>query len=589
MTNDLADGRDVAETRFRAECDNARARVAADPKDEAAAGDLFRTVSRTATEFVRLRSATSRGVAPEVAEAARLLERNAVEEAELLLRRYLTVVRNEPDAMLLMANIAGRAGFPENAEKILRRSVELHPDRVDNWVALAQMLHDEARKADRVALVDHALDCLDRALAVEPTHEEALGYRAMMLVQVRRLEAGQAAFERLVAVHPEKAPGWINFAHLLKTRGAFGEAVAAYRTAIALDPTNGMAWWLFADLKLARFFPSDIRCMESALDQAMPDLARASLHFALAAAYDQQKDFARAAEHLKLGNRLRLELRPHDVDAMRQGTDAAIRTYSPAFFTARTGLGDPRPDPIFVVGMPRSGSTLLEQILSSHAQVEGTAELFAIQQIEAELFHQRGDAAIEEIVGGLDPAEFRRLGGRYLDLTRFHRKTDRERFIDKNPGNWRQVGLIHAMLPNARIVDIRRNPLDCCFANYTQHFMVGVNYSYGLVEVASYYREYVRLMRHFDTVLPGRVHRVIYEDLVDDLDGEVRRLLDYLELPFDPNCLRFFESDRPVHTPSSEQVRQPINRAGIGKWRNYEPWLDELKNALADLLDDWRR
>jgi hypothetical protein len=239
--------------------------------------------------------------------------------------------------------------------------------------------------------------------------------------------------------------------------------------------------------------------------------------------------------------------------------------------------------------MPRSGSTLVEQILSSHPLIEGTAELFAVLQIQGELIGDTPtDRTIDEIVAGLPVERFHELGGRYLDLTRFHRRTDRPKFTDKNPGNWRDTGLIHAMLPNAKIIDIRRNPMDCCFANYSQHFANGVNYSYGMKEMASQYRQYVRLMRHFDEVLPDRVHRVIYEDLVENTEAEVRRMLDYLGLPFDEKCLRFFETERAIHTPSSEQVRQPINRSGIGKWRAYEPWIGELQDALGQTVEDWR-
>lgn len=574
---------------LRADCDGARARVAANPHDEAAADALRVAVQRAAGAARNQPPRPGRSVAPEVAEAARLLQGGQSEQAEILLRGYLGVVRNEPDAMLLMANIAAECGFPDNAEKILRRSVEIHPDRASNWVALARLLHDRAKRDDRVELVDEAIECLDRALAADPADEDALGFRPALLTQLWRLDEAQAAFERLVAACPENQPGWINYAHLLKTRGAFGEAVAAYRTALALDPDNGTAWWLFADLKLARFFAADVAAMQAAEARQPDALAEASLHFALAAAAHQDQDYAAGADHLRRANALRLKERPHDIAAMAAGVDRAIETYTAGFFAARADQGCDSREPIFVLGLPRSGSTLIEQVLASHPAIEGTAELFAVQQIEVELFREHSAESVEAFVAALDPAELERLGRRYLDLTRFNRRSDRPHFIDKNPGNWRQLGFIHTILPNARIIDIRRNPMDCCFANYSQHFMVGVNYSYGFAEVASQYREYLRFMRHIEGVLPGRVHRVIYEDLVDDLEGEVRRLLAYLDLPFDEACLRFFESDRPVRTPSSEQVRQPINRAGVGKWRRYEPWLGGLVEAVGDMAEDWRR
>lgn len=572
---------------LRDECRSARFAVAADPKDGTAAEALYTCVRRAADNAMHRAAKPQRPIAPEIAEAARLLQNGASEQAEILLRRYLAVVRNEPDAMLLMANIAAQCGFPENAERILRRSVELHPDRNANWIALARLQHDRAKQDDQVELVDDALACLDRALANDPLDEEALGFRPALLTQIWRLDEAHESFRILVEKYPESQPAWINYAHLLKTRGDFGEAVAAYRTALAFDPDNGTAWWLFADLKLARFFPFDVELMTAALPRQRDVMAEASLHFALGAAFHQMQDYEAAAGHLRQGNALRLKERPHDVSAMSAGVDRAIETYSAGFFAEREAAGYQSSEPIFVLGLPRSGSTLLEQILASHSAIEGTAELFAIQQIEVELFRRHTADTVEAFIDTLGAEELAALGQRYLDLTRFHRRSARHHFIDKNPGNWRQIGFIHSILPNARIIDIRRNPLDCCFANYAQHFMVGVNYSYGLAEVASQYREYLRFMRHIDRVLPGRVHRVIYEDLVEDIESETRRLFAYLELPFEESCLRFFESDRPVRTPSSEQVRQPINRAGIDKWRRYEPWLD-LVAAVGDLADDWR-
>jgi tetratricopeptide (TPR) repeat protein len=526
--------------------------------------------------------------AEQVRQAADLLAQGAVEQAEVLVRRYLASVPNDPDAMLLMADIASRCGFPENAERILRRSVELNPDRPLNLLALAKFLHRKAREEDNVELVDDALQSLDRLLAADPEHEDALRYKGALLVQVRRLEDAKAAFERLVALYPGNAHGWVDLGHVLKTLGSFGEGLAAFRTGLALDPANGAAWSMLADMKLVRIFPADVVAMESALRQTSEGRHRIGIHFALAAAFHQARNFERAAEQLREGNAQRLELHPHDGERVEQGISTAIRVYTPEFFSQRSAAGNPSTDPIFIVGMPRSGSTLVEQILSSHPAIEGTAELFAVQQIEGELIRETENGTMDEVVAGIPLNRLSTLGERYLDLTRFHRRTGEPRFTDKNPGNWRSIGLIHAMLPNARIIDIRREPMDCCFANYSQHFAAGVNYSYGLAEMGSQYRQYVRLMRHFDAVIPGKVHRIVYEDLVEDTEAEVRKLLESLGLPFKAQCLKFFENRRAVHTPSSEQVRQPINRSGIGKWRSYEPWLAELELALGEAVDDWR-
>ena len=571
---------------LNARCLAARAAVARDPADEQAALELSNAVKEIAllTPSERLEE-----LPPEpVRKAASLVAQGALEQGEVLVRRYLTSVPNDPDAMLLMADIASRCGFPENAEKILRRSVELNSDRRLNLLALAKFLHRKAREEDNVELVDDALQLLDRLLAGDPEHEDALRYKGALLVQVRRLEEAKTAFELLVALYPRNAHGWVDLGHILKTLGSFGEGVAAFRTGLALDPSNGAAWSMLADMKLVRLFPTDIEAMDAALRDTPAGRHRIGIHFALAAAFHQSRNFEQAADHLRQGNAQRLELHPHDVERVEKGICTATRIYTVEFFRRRSGTGHPSTDPIFIVGMPRSGSTLVEQILASHPAVEGTAELFAVQQIEGELIRDSENGTMDEVVADIPLDRLSALGERYLHLTRFHRRTGEPCFTDKNPGNWRSTGLIHAILPNARIIDIRREPMDCCFANYSQHFAAGVNYSYGLIEMGSQYRQYVRLMRHFDSVLPGKVHRIVYEDLVEDTEAEVRKLLAYLGLPFQEECLRFFENRRAVHTPSSEQVRQPINRSGIGKWRSYEPWLAELELALGEAVEDWR-
>jgi tetratricopeptide (TPR) repeat protein len=565
----------------------ARAAVAADVGSEAAAAHL--------TLFVRERGREA-GDEPDpllgadrtVRDAAALLNQGKDEEAEVLLRQHLARNRNDPQAMLLMAEIASKCGFPENAEKILRRSIELHPARIDNRVALAKLLHGVALAQDKFSLVEELIQQLDEALRVDPEHWGALSLKASIAMQIRRLDEAKIAFERMLERRPGVSFVWMNYAYLLKTIGSFGEAVAAYRMAIALDPSNGGAWWGLANLKIFHFFPSDIVEMEKALSEDLTDAARVEIRFALSKAFDDLKDYARAAEHLLEGNRLRLTLHPYEAEQVSKGIDEAIETYSPDFFVQRTGRGHPSSEPIFIVGMPRAGSTLIEQILASHSLVEGTEELFAMQQLDGELQQAHADATGERALIDTDLNELRRLGERYLHLAHYHRKTERPYFTDKNPANWRYVGLIHTILPNAKIVDVRRNPLDCCFANYAQHYQWGVNFSYGQREVASQYREYLRLMRHFDQVLPGIVHHAIHDQMVDNFECEVRRLLDYLELPFEEACLRFFETKRAVHTPSAEQVRRPINRSGFGRWRNYERWIGDLKESLGDVLNNWQ-
>jgi hypothetical protein len=262
--------------------------------------------------------------------------------------------------------------------------------------------------------------------------------------------------------------------------------------------------------------------------------------------------------------------------------------FTPEFFARRRGLGAPAPDPIFIVGLPRAGSTLVEQILASHSAVEGTMELPDVVSIVAQLGGRRKrneESLYPDVLAGLDHDELRSLGQRYLEQTRIQRRTDAPFFIDKLPNNWAHVGLIHLMLPNAKIIDARRHPMSCCFSGFKQHFARGQSFTYGLDDVGRYYRDYVDLMAHFDRVLPGRVHRVIYERMVDATEAEIRRLLDYCGLPFEDACLRFYETDRAVRTASSEQVRQPIYRAGVDQWRRYDTWLGPLRAALGPVVD----
>ena len=271
-------------------------------------------------------------------------------------------------------------------------------------------------------------------------------------------------------------------------------------------------------------------------------------------------------------------------------TARQIAVCTPAFFARRAGWGNPAADPIFILGLPRSGSTLLEQILASHSQVEGTQELSDIQRIVQELQGRDpdlDDPRYPEVLAEMAPADFRALGERYLAETRVYR-TDKPRFIDKMPNNFRHVGLIHLMLPNARIIDARREPMSCCFSNLKQLFANGQEFSYGIEDIARYYRTYLDVMRHWDTALPGRVLRVHHEDVVADLEGSVRRMLDHVGLAFEPGCVAFHQSKRSVRTPSSEQVRQPIFRDGLDQWKKYEPWLAPLRTALGDAVDRYR-
>ena len=567
--------------------EEARRRVAGNPHDEAAALELRDLIRKFPPVSTHPTPNPLEGAAAAVRDAAELLEQGKSEEAEIALRAYLAKTPNDPIAMRLMAQIAMANGFLDNAYKILVRSLEIDRTRSDNWAALGTVLHQIATQSGNLETVEEALAALDQAARLVPGHLEALSYKAATLIQLRRLDEAAELFLSLLKIHPEAEQVWTNYAFLLKTLGRFGDAVAAYRTSVALVSGHSEGWWGLANLKLARFFPSDLVEMEQELGKLGRD-SKVKMHMALAKAYDSGGEYERAADHLDRGNGLRLQQHPYRPERLRSDITKAIDTYTPDYFKKRRMAGDSSRSPIFIVGMPRSGSTLVEQILSSHSMIEGTEELFVIQQIDGELTSRGKGPNIDTIIAELDPNQLTRVGAHYLELTRFFRRTERPRFTDKNPANWRHVGLIHSILPNAKIIDTRRNPLDCCFANYAQYFNWGVNYASSQIYLGRHYREYLRLMRHFDAVLPGTVHHLIHEDLIENFEDEVRRLLDYLDLPFEENCLHFFETKRAIHTPSSEQVRQPINRSGVGRWRNYEPWLSELKESLGDTLTNWR-
>jgi len=322
-------------------------------------------------------------------------------------------------------------------------------------------------------------------------------------------------------------------------------------------------------------------------DSAVEDVDRLHLEFALGKAYEDAGDWAMSFSHYEKANALQRARFRYDPDHNTERLRHLKAMFTPEFFAARAGTGCLSPDPIFIVGLPRAGSTLIEQILSSHSRVEGTMELPEIIAIARELRAQSGSQAVGAYtrrLASLDAVHLSALGERFLANTRVYRKTGRPYFIDKMPNNFLHIGLIHLVLPNAKIIDARRHPLACCFSNYRQHFASGQRFAYDLADLGRYYRDYVELMAHFDAVLPGCIHRVIYERLVEDTEEEVRRLLDYCGLPFEDACLRFFENERAVRTPSSEQVRQPIYREAVDQWRHYETWLGPLKDALGAVL-----
>jgi tetratricopeptide (TPR) repeat protein len=501
--------------------------------------------------------------------------------AERLVRPYLRDRPDDPVALSMLAEIAARLGVDSEAEGLLERALAGAPSYLEARLSLSRLLFRQGRIADSNAI-------LDTILAEDPGNVSAAKAKGAALGQVGEYEEAIRTYERLLEQVPDAATAWMVYGHVLKTVGRLEDSLAAYRRALALDPALGEVWWSLANLKIVRLGREEVAALKAAL--AKPSLEtnnRLHLHFALGKSLEDTGEYEESFRHYEEGNRLRRSMLPHDQSVVSGDVRRSKAFFTRAFFATHAAEGCPAADPIFIVGMPRAGSTLIEQILSSHSMVEGTSELPYIPVLARGLLAERWRSRVPfpEILAELDSAQIAALGEAYLERARPHRKTDRPFFIDKLPNNWSDIGFIHLILPRARIIDARRHPLGCCFSNFKQHFAQGQSFSYSLRDLGLYYRDYLELLCHFDETVPGLVHRVVYERMVEDSEGEIRRLLDYLELPFEPPCLRFWENDRAVRTASSEQVRRPINRDGVHAWKPYEPWLGPLKAALGPALE----
>ena len=526
---------------------------------------------------------------PRLLAPAVALQENQIPVAEALLRDHLKQHPTDVAALRMLAEVAGRLGRYTDAETLLNRCLELAPSFTAARHNLAIVLTRQNRAIDALAEARHLLDR-------EPRNP---GYRSLMAaIQSQLGEYGECIrlYESVLGDYPRQPKVWMSYGHGLKTAGRTEEAIAAYRKATAIAPQLGEAWWSLANLKTFRFEPADLETMQRQL--ARKDIAqedRFHLHFALGKALEDAAQYEDSFTHYAEANRLRRETIRYDADHVTSLVQRSKALFTKEFLAARAGAGCAARDPIFVVGLPRSGSTLIEQILSSHSQVEGTMELPDIPAMVRAIASgdARGTAARADrtrypgVLAELARERLRELGEEFLERTRVQRKTGAPLFIDKLPNNWQHVGLIHLMLPNAKIVDARRHPLSCGFSVFKQHFARGQNFSFRLEDIGRYYRDYVELMAHFDAVLPGRVHRVHYEAMVADTEHEVRRLLDYCGLPFEDACLRFHENERAVRTPSAEQVRQPIYRDALEQWRHYGPWLGPLRDALGPVLAEY--
>lgn len=581
----------LAQSDPRLACEKARERVAANPDDETAAVLLMELVRKFAAAHRQEDDDPELVIAaPDIREAHRLLRDGEEERAEVLLRNHLSVHRDDPLAMRLMAQIAAKCGFFANAERIARRALRIDPQSIGVRLTLARILFFHGSEQAEVNGPEQALELVDEAIALDPENRSALKLRATFLAHLRRPSEAIKAFDRALDADPFDAGVWLIAGTVHRNLGQVGPAVVAFRTAVALDPSMSRGWLELTNLKTVKLFSSDGPLIEQALktDREIEDVQRAELHFSLFKAYDDSGDREAAARHLAEGNALKRQLHPYDATIVTRDVDRSIETFTSEFLSRTEGMGLDSDEMIFVIGMYRAGSTLVEQILSSHSQIEGTEELPYVLQAAVEIQAAKPDLTPEEFLRSASSEQISGMAGVLLKLSRTHKRSNRPYFIDKNPANWRFIGLIHTLLPKARFIDVRRNPLDCGFANYSQHYGAGVAFSYDQRDIARYYSDYVRLMRHFEPLLAGRYHRVIYEDLVDAPETEIRRLLDFLGLEFEESCLSFFETERPVYTPSAQQVRQPINRAGIDRWKPYARWLKPLADELGDLPSNYR-
>jgi predicted Zn-dependent protease len=521
---------------------------------------------------------------PEVVTATSLFSDGDLGPAERMVCIYLKKHGKHPEALRLLARIAIAHDALDDAEMLLEGVMALVTEHVPARYDYARCLVARHKYAQ-------AREQLQHLLAIDPRHQDYRSLAAATAVGLGENKRAIDLYRDLLADMPASPDLHLWLGNALKTIGRLSEAIDAYRAAAAARPDFGEAYWSLANLKTYRFSDNEIARMrpEEARSSTGPE-DRQHLCFALGKALEDRGEAAESWYYYEKGNALKRSESRYSPEIVETNTRKQIEVCTRVFFDRRAGWGDPRLDPIFVLGLPRSGSTLLEQILASHSQVDGTQELWDIQHIVQEMQEREPDLdnpRYPGVLADLTEAQFRMLGETYLAGTRTYR-TDKPNFIDKAPNNFRHVGLIHLMLPGARIIDARREPMACCFSNLKQLFAIGQEFSYSIEDIARYYRTYLDLMQHWDSALPGRVLRVHHEDVVADLEGSVRRILDHCGLPFEAACIDFHKSKRSVLTPSSEQVRQPIFRDGLDQWKKYERWLPPLREALGDAPNRYR-
>ena len=521
---------------------------------------------------------------PALRTVVSLRHENRIRKAERICRQHLQEHPRDVEAMRQLALIASTQGMVDDAEFLLESALEFEPDNHRVRLNYIDVLHKRQK-------YDRSLREAEGLLRSDPQNQTFRLAHANQLAVLGRYQEALSVFDEVLTQNtdsPLASPKlWLSRGHALKTHGRVAEAIESYQHAYELRSDFGDAYWSLANLKTYAFSGRELQRMESLINDKTVELDdRAHLHFALGKAYEDLSEFETSFKHYSNGNTIRSKQTQYDASAMSARLKLQRWVCNAEFLDERVGVGCAEPDPIFIVGLPRAGSTLLEQILASHSQVDGTLELHHISSIAQKLDRRRSrhDAPrYPGTLGQLQRESFQKIGKQFIEETRVHRG-DAPFFIDKMPNNFRHIALIHLILPNAKIIDARREPMSCCFSGFKQLFASGQEFTYGLREIGTYYQDYVELMRHWDNVLPGKVLRIQYEDIVEDLEGSVRRMLDFCELPFEDACLDFHANTRAVRTPSAEQVRQPIYREGLDQWRNYETWLNPLKEALGPTL-----
>jgi len=539
--------------------------------DRQAADEAFTAYARYASGDPRLR------------EPGAAMREGRLDDAESLLRGLLQSYPNDIVAMSMLAEVVEYQDKTDESEALLRKCLDLAPGfwRARHGYGVVLLRHNK---------MTEALVVTEQFLANEPDNPDFRKLQAAIHIQLRNYDEAITIYQGLLDEFPSQPGLWSSLGHALKSVGRHEESIIAYRRSIEVAPRYGEAYWSIANMKVVRISEAELAAMQTHVtSEDLGNDDRIHFHFALGKALEDRKEYADSFRHYDAGNRLRRKAIHYHAGEFSEYVSRCKTLFTKDFFKERSGYGAEADDPIFIVGLPRSGSTLVEQILASHSSVEGTTELPEIGVIANSLAVRESVEATRqaypEVLAEMQPEQLRELGEAYIEQTRIQRKLDLHFFIDKMPKNFIHTGLIHLILPNARIIDVRRHPLASCFSVYKQHFARRQDFSYSLEDIGRYYRDYVELMAHFDRVLPGRVYRIIYESLVDNTENEIRKLLQYCGLPFEQSCLNFYNNDRAVSTPSSEQVRSPIYRDAVDNWQHYAAWLAPLKSDLAELIE----